>query len=89
MIARCRVQFAGAIAPFDLSLSASAQGEAPMAWANTGEGARCGACRRCRGMSANSVGQYPVIVAPVIVAPVIVALAFVPNIDYNNAPILV
>ena len=37
MIARCRVLFAGAIAPFDLFLSASAPGEAPHGLSNTGE----------------------------------------------------
>ena len=37
LIARCRVLFAEAIAPFDLFLSASAQGEAPRGLGNTGE----------------------------------------------------
>ena len=37
LIARCRVLFAGAIAPFDLFLSASAPGEAPRGLHNTGE----------------------------------------------------
>jgi Asp-tRNA(Asn)/Glu-tRNA(Gln) amidotransferase A subunit family amidase len=37
LLARCRLLFAAAIAPFDLLLSASAQGEAPAGLANTGE----------------------------------------------------
>ena len=37
LIARCRVLFAATIAPFDLFLSASAQGEAPHGLSNTGE----------------------------------------------------
>ena len=37
LIARCRVLFAATIAPFDLFLSASAQGEAPRGLSNTGE----------------------------------------------------
>ena len=37
LIARCRVLFAEAIAPFDLYLSASAPGEAPLGLGNTGE----------------------------------------------------
>jgi len=37
LIARCRVMFAAAIAPFDVLLSASAPGEAPAGLGNTGE----------------------------------------------------
>jgi amidase len=37
LIARCRVSFAVAIAPFDLFLGASAQGEAPRGLSDTGE----------------------------------------------------
>jgi Asp-tRNA(Asn)/Glu-tRNA(Gln) amidotransferase A subunit family amidase len=37
LIARCRTLFAAAIAPFDLLLSASAPGEAPVGLGNTGE----------------------------------------------------